>query len=93
MLVITPRQAGHNARRWSGIIGVGVVILHRADDDTVADSSERHGGELREDAAAGRSDQDSTVAVDSSEAETPTATRLMGAITLEISDIVSLFCI
>eukprot|EP01044_Picomonas_judraskeda_P016173 COSAG03_NODE_2831_length_2424_cov_7.489462_2_plen_211_part_00 len=30
MPVITPRPTGHNARRWSGIIGVGVVILHRA---------------------------------------------------------------
>ena len=28
MPVITPRLTGHNARRWSGIIGVGVVILH-----------------------------------------------------------------
>ena len=51
-----------------------IEVYFGADDDTVADSSERHGGELQEDAAAGRSDQDSTVAVDISEAETPTAT-------------------
>ena len=53
---------------------IRIEVYFGADDDTVADSSERHGGELQEDAAAGRSDQDSTVAVDISEAETPTAT-------------------
>ena len=52
-----------------------IEVYFGADDDTVADSSERHDGGLQEDAAAGRSDQDSIVAVDSGEAETPTTTR------------------
>ena len=52
-----------------------IEVYFGAEEDTVADSSERHDGGLQEDAAAGRSDQDSIVAVDSSEAETPTTTR------------------
>ena len=52
-----------------------IEVYFGADDDTVADPSERHDGGLQEDAAAGRSDQDSIVAVDCGEAETPTTTR------------------
>jgi len=52
-----------------------IEVYFGAEEDTVADSSERHDGGLQEYAAVGRSDQDSIVAVDSSEAETPTTTR------------------
>ena len=42
-----------------------IDVLFGADHDAAADPSERHSGDLQEDAAVGRSDQDSSVAVGS----------------------------